>query len=398
MPKLHSLACPNCGAKLRWNGEVSVVECRYCETHVAVDTGGRTDRPTDVVSIPPSRRNLIIAMCAVAVAGLVVSVFVTSGAKRTTTSRPPPPPPVTSTVAQVVSTPIAATAKQVAAHHEITAGDRVVQIRIAGARFREIVFTWEPEHPEHVAAVSLTPAKEGDALADVIARALAVLGRRLRLSGSSHHFQGGGAQLSIGTSIHLGVHPEGDPRWKERFAAIWSVAVHAAFETTLSGDAAQRHDLLDLGYPLATLGQVALDTGIDTAASEMKRIAPNVASEGAKHQVMIDHPWFERATLDWDNQPGGVWTSIILYLPAELTLAKIAEPLTACLRPVAGEANKLVADHLAGTFNLQYPAKRGKPWLDIGERTIQIHPHYTFGEKVTAKGLADVIAALAACR
>ena len=86
-----------------------------------------------------------------------------------------------------------------------------------------------------------------------------------------------------------------------------------------------------------------------------------------------------------------------LELDAEVLGAKERDGRLEFVPGRAGDPD-LVADHLAGTFTLQYPAKGGVPWIDVGAQTIQIYPHYTFGDRATSDGLARVLAALADCR
>lgn len=186
--------------------------------------------------------------------------------------------------------------------------------------------------------------------------------------------------------------------WKPRLEALWGVLTHAAFAAPTSLDAAAGRDLLDLGYPLELLTRIDHDLVVDDAAAAVHAVAPNAVADGASHRIQLDHPYFESATLSWDNAVGGRWTGLTLYFPIEQKLADLAAPLQACLAPVVGEPKRLVADHLAGTFSLQYAAKGGKPWINVSERVLSVSPHYNFGDPVTAEGLAAVLAALVSCR
>jgi hypothetical protein len=195
----------------------------------------------------------------------------------------------------------------------------------------------------------------------------------------------------------IGVHNPDDPRWRERLAALWRVAKGAALGTTDAIDVASRRDLFNLDYPLGVIAEIGFDTIVDDAATEVHRVAPGAESDGKDHTIGIEHPWIERAWLTWENKPGGKWYSATLYFPAELDFKTQHAPIEQCLTAQLGAPEKLVQDHLAGTFSLQYRAKGGKPWVDVGSQTLSMYPHYTFGDPATAAGLRALITAIAAC-
>ncbi len=178
---------------------------------------------------------------------------------------------------------------------------------------------------------------------------------------------------------------------------LWSVLLHAAFETPITLDERTRRDVLDLGYPLATIAKIEFDSDVTEAEEAVHAVAPNAKSDGASHRLMIAHPFFESAQLSWENTEAGQWRSVSLHFPVEISLPQIADSLMACLQPVVGDATKNISDHLAGTFTLQYKAQGGKPWIDVGEQVLQLYPHYSFGDPATAPGFAEVITALAGC-
>lgn len=392
------LSCPNCGARLRWSGEVEVVECRYCQAHVAVATGGRTDRPTQAISIPASRRPVAFAAVGLGLVVLITSLAL-GGRSRGGRSATASAPAVTSTVADIAATPLAATTEEIASRHRVTAYERLVMVKVAHPEIEQVDLSWDKDHPDHVRGISLRFAESSTAAPAIAERARHVLGRRLRAASTDgHQFSAPGISSSFSSStLHINATQLDDPRWKQRLHALWTVALHAAFEVPLTGDAARRHELLDLGYPLSTLTRIPFDLDVTKAEAEVHRLAPNAITDGARHRLSIDHPLFENATLSWANQPGGRWTSAVLYFPVELALQATLDRVATCLAPVVGEPKKLVSDHLAGTYRLQYAARGGHPWMDVGSHGVQIYPHYTFGEPGTASGLTAVVTALSAC-
>jgi DNA-directed RNA polymerase subunit RPC12/RpoP len=388
------LACPNCGARLRWDSDAPVIECRYCQTHVMVETGSRTTLATDVVSKRAPPRALWIILSVVVLAGVTSMAVV---ANRRIPSTPGAEPSRTSTAAEVAATPIAATPQQVADRHGVKVHGTSVNIAMSGNTFTDATFHWDKDHLDHVSSISLRPRENAGELTDVIARARGQIGRRLRPAATGgYQFFTKGVSFSLSSTLHIGGQPK-VPGWKEGFAAMWTVMKGAALGTSDKLDDRARRDLLNLSYPLSTLTAIGFDVEVDGAERELHRVAPGADSKGDNHQLGIDHPWFETAWLRWENKPGGKWTGVTLYFPKELDFKAQSEPIIACLRPVLGEPKKLVDDHLAGTFSLQYPARGGRPWVHIGGQSMSIYPHHTFGEPATAAGLHGLIAALAGC-
>lgn len=67
--------CPTCGAPVRWKGEVRVVECRYCQTHIDVGPWRTTLERAQARSLRPSSQRAFVAL-----AGVLVLTVVAVGA------------------------------------------------------------------------------------------------------------------------------------------------------------------------------------------------------------------------------------------------------------------------------------------------------------------------------
>lgn len=396
--KVRVLSCPNCGAKLRWNRDAPIIECRYCHVHVIVETGQVTTQPTDVMSTAaPQAWKVVAIVGALALVGGGISAALSSraGGPRGTGQTAKR----TSTVAQLVATPLAATPAEVASLHGVRALGTSVFVVLSDGPFSEASFHWNSkDHPDHVTNVRLKPRDPKAAQDDVVARARTQLGRALRESSSGgYEFSAKAVFFSISGDVTIFAGQLDSPGWKERLGLMWSVMKHAAFGTDDRIDDRARRDLLNLGYPLTVLLEIDFDTIVDDAEREVHRVAPGAESEGERHTIGLDHPWFESAWLKWNNAPGGKWTSITMYFPKELDFKAEHEAMAACISPLLGEPKRIVQDHLAGTFWLQFRARGGVPWVDLGYKTFSTYLRYQFGEPATAAGFHSLIRALAAC-
>lgn len=396
--KVRVLSCPNCGAKLRWDRDAPIIECRYCHVHVVVETGRVTTEPTNVVSMaaPSPWKAIAIVGAAVVVCGAISIVI---GTRTSGPSKKRPLGERASTVAQLVATPLAATAEEVASRHGVSVTGTSVRVLLSEGPFREAWFQWDSkDDPDHVTHVRLKPRDPEAPLGDVVARARTQLGRALReVSSGDYQFGAKGVYFTVKSDVVIFASPREAPVWKQRLELMWSVMKHAALGTDDRIDDRARRDLLNLGYPLSVLLDIDHGTIVDDAERAVLRVAPGADSEGERHTIGLDHPWFERVMLRWENAPGGTWGSIVLYYPRELDFMTVYEPLAACIRPLLGEPKRIVQDHLKGTFWLQFRARGGVPWVDLMPSTVLIYPHYSFGDPATAEGLQALIRALAAC-
>lgn len=394
--RARALTCPTCGATLRWDGELRVVECRHCHAHVVVDTGRTTDAATDGISKPTTRSWPVVL--AVGAAVLVIAVTSVVLIHRTPPRVAPTatPPVRRATAAELAATPLASTPQEVAARFGVTVSGATVEVPLADDRFASARFHWRDGHLDHVGEISLRALPEAD-LTEVVTAARAQLGRRLRPTSDYHAFSARNVSFTIGAQVTLLASQLDAPGWQERFAAVWTVMRGVALGTGDAIDDRVRRDVLNLAYPVTVLAEIGFTTDVDGAAAEVHRVAAAAEHDGADHVIGLGHPWFERAILRWDNRPAGRWTGITLYFPDELDFARTADAMAACLTPVLGEPERLVRDHLAGTFALQYAARGGRPWVDLSDRVLSIYPHYSFGDPATASGLRELVTALAGC-
>lgn len=398
--KARVLACPNCGAKLRWDRDAPIIECRYCHTHVVVDTGRPTTQPADVISAAAPRTvKIVLGVSALALVAGGISVAMVQRQARPGTSAAAPAK--TSTIAELAATPIAARPDEVAKRHGVQVlGTRgaTVQIRLSDGAIREAAFYWDKDRFDHVSSITLWSRTEPPDFTEVVTRARAQLGRRLRPAATGgHQFHAKGVAFSASSTVQILHGANAAPGWEDAFAAMWTVLKGAALGTDDKLDERTRRDVLNLAYPLAVLNELDFETVVDAAEREVHRVAPGADSDGERHTIGLEHPWFESAWLGWANKADGKWTGATLYFPDELDFKAQHEAIIACVAPVLGEPRKLVSDHLAGTFSLQFRAQGGRPWVDVGERTFQIYPHHGFGEPATADGFHALVTALAAC-
>ncbi|MDX2088320.1 MAG: hypothetical protein SFX73_10745 [Kofleriaceae bacterium] len=393
---VRALACPHCGAKLRWDGDAPIVECRYCHTHVVVETGTRTDLPAAVVS-QRGLRPLVVVCALGGVALLVASVALLApagGPRRTTTTAPTK----MTSVAELLATPLRARPDQIAARHGVAVVDTTVLLHLSDGAFREAALFWDRSDLAHVRSITLWPRQAGADLSDVVARARALVGPRLRAAATGgYQFHSKNVSLVVSSIVAVDARPSDDPAWQEQLSAMWVVLRASAFATSEVLDERTRRDVLNLSYPLGVLAELAPEVNVDDAKREVHRVAPGADSAGPRHTIGVEHPWFETVTLGWENQPRGAWTQAILYFAKEVDFAAQHPQLVACLAPVLGEPKRLVSDHLAGTFTLQFPAHGGRPWVDVGAHGLQFYPHYRFGDPVTNDGIHALVSALAAC-
>ena len=392
------LSCPNCGAKLRWDADAPIVECRYCHEHVVVETGRKTQLPANTVSLPAvSKAVWIYAVVGVlAVSGVSIVAFTKHRSAASSTGDTGR----TSRSAEVAASSLAQTPQQLAARHGVKSNETSVVVAISDGMFDQVVFTWDKGKREHVRWITLRPRAGAD-LPKMIARAREQLGRRLRAAATGgYQFSASGASFNLSSSLSVGAPSplsKEDPHWKERLAAMWTVTKYAALGTTDRIDDRVRRDVLNIGYSLSDLTQIGFDVIVDDAAREVKRVMPGAEPLGEQHEVGLDHPWFETARVRWLNEAGGKLWGVVLYYPVDLDFKTLVDPITACLVPVLGEPKKYINDHVTGRFTLQYAARNGLPSVDVTEQTLHVYVRSGFGDAVTADGYHSVIATLAAC-
>jgi DNA-directed RNA polymerase subunit RPC12/RpoP len=401
-------ACPNCGAKLHYRADVPVVECRYCHAHVVVETRRTTHLPAQVVSNRPPRNGLWVAVALGVVFTGAIGSYIASSQRTTrpTTpaaspqdaASPPSPKERRSTMAELAATPLAATPREVAERHGVKPDKDSVEIRLSDGPFDRAYLRWHAPGADHVTQIGLYGRDREDELAEVVARAHAQLGRRMRKAAA------GGLQLSSqGWSLHISAAfvqaavKHEDPRWRARFEAVWTLVKGAALGRGDRIDDHARRDLLNLGYALPELAGIDLEAVVDDAGREVQRIAAGAEDHGDRHEIGLAHPWFEGASLRWQNKPGGKLTSMLLHAVEDVDLTSHADALAACLRPVIGEPRRQVTDHLARKFTLRFEPPGLRPALHVGPTAIGLWIDLGRGRRATPAAVHAVFEALGAC-
>lgn len=392
------LSCPNCGARLRWDADAPIVECRYCHEHVVVETGRKTHLPANTVSLPAVSKAVwiyavvgIVAVAAISISAITKQRSAASSAGDTGRK---------SKSADVAATPLAQTPQQLASRHGVKSNETSVVVAISDGMFDQAVFTWDKGAPEHVRWITLRPRAGAD-LQKMVARAREQLGRRLRAAATGgYQFNANGASFNLSSSLSVGAPSplsKEDPHWRERLAAMWTVTKYAALGTAERIDDRVRRDVLNIGYSLSDLTLIGFDTIVGDAAREVQRVMPGAEPNGETHEIGLEHPWFETARVRWLNEAGGKLWGVILHYPVDLAFKTLVDPITACLTPVLGEPTKHINDHVTGRSTLRYAARGGLPSVDVTEQTLHVYVRSGFGEAVTAAGYHSVITTLAAC-
>ena len=393
----RALRCPTCGAPLKWKGDAAVVECRYCQTHIIAKTGIITGAPANAVSQPKSSAlALLVIGCAAMVLVIGGAVAVFAGAKNRQVVSPLEPAVASEVLAGMK---LQQTAEQL--KNSLSAGksshQNSLSFPVADESYSQAIFTWDPQHPEHIRSVLLRAAENKKLPPQVRDKVAAEFGEQLRVSSGGHHYSGEGVNLSINeTSIQINAYRQG-PGWKERLQVLWGVMKYAALD--VGGPLAQKtkRDVLNLGYPLEQLKGISIDVLVDSSGSEVKRVIPGVVSKGERHQVGLGHPWMERADLFWKNERGGKLGRINLFYPKTFDLKERRQEVERCLAPLFGSPKVTETDHLAGLVTLRFKGKQGVPSLAAYGQNFMVDMQPWDAPKVTQKGFEKLIETLAAC-
>jgi hypothetical protein len=395
---VRALKCPTCGAPIKWKGSATVVECRYCRTHVTADSGVRTQAPANVVSQPkfPAGVMAIAAVAFLVVTGSAVAVFVGMASRAT----PGTMASGQATRAEVAAANLARTPEQLRDELGAKQSNRpgFVYVMLDDETFSQASFGWDSSHLEHVRLVTLNAARGKKIPPEVLERARAQLGRDLRASKTGGHQYGGyGVNFSISeTSLHINAH-EYEPGWKDKLGALWTVMKYAALGGQETLTEKTKRDVLNLGYPLERLGSVRIDVTVDGARTEVKRVIPGAHSKSEVHRVGIGHPWVARADLRWKNEAGGKLNSVNLFYPPEVDLKAQREDIELCLTPLLGAPKVTGTDHLAGKVTLRFEGKGGVPSIMVTGQYFGIQMQSWDAAPATQAGFAKLLETLSAC-
>lgn len=336
--------CGHCGAPLDVREGVSIEKCKYCGKAnerqrmrtIATETPPNFRPPKQWVPPPqfpassnvpldyhPSRAPVVVAFSIMLLAaGVGMAVFITAaarGGKRTSggssvfSSGP--------TTAMLAALNLNQNPAGIAKALGVTPSERSVYVPLSDPRFEYVSFSWDEKYPNHPTSFYLG-ARKG-VLPDV--RMQQVLTNRLHgglengswnwFGGSGFHMQkdsasmGGNAQLTT----RSGSTEADNPRWKDKLAALWKVALETAFAVPATIAPNDTFELLGAGHPLSKLASIDPATTVETAPDVAKRLFPGSGVStfiSLDIDVSIDHPLFKHADMAWKNEKGGQLQSV----------------------------------------------------------------------------------------
>lgn len=268
-----------------------------------------------------------------------------------------------------------------------------VYAKLSGGRFESVGFFWDEKHLEHVSRVNLSALPTG-LPADLVERTRAQLGRVLRpASTGGFQYGGDGAGASISSSFSIGAHEFDDPRWKSRVDALFTVLKGAGLGTSDKLDEKSKRDVLNIGYPLARLGEIDFDLPVESAEREMHRVFPGAASANERHDVGIGHPWLDSAMVLWTNAANGKFDRINFYFTPTFDFKAQREDVARCFTPALGAPKVSETNHLAGEATLSFGGGPNAPRVYISNQAILMNPA---ANRVKAS-MKELLAMLAAC-
>jgi hypothetical protein len=373
----RSLDCPKCGAPLDWSGDVAVIECAYCESHIAVasktitpDAAQAKARTAPRPEPPPrplpdrrpasrsgqpwwsraSRGHKIAAVGGtLAAAAVMVAAIVWL-------SRPKPPGAPAEVRLRALE-PEADQKEVVALLGNMSAVDpnRVtVDFRAGGVRRAEVY--WEPPDTRSITAVNLFGAGGFDV--DAITGKLRPLApnRLIKINAASWEIRVGEGELSISPhAISVRSHRRADPRWKARFAAFWAAA---RFAVLGGGEpTAEQRKLLN-GATLAEVAAVDTALAVEQAADGFtNRFAGGTCrpQAGLLCTVDVDDARIAEVRFGWPNAVGGRLHEVALMFVRGTEVARAQRSLAACLEPVLGKGTEEVTDAIRNTRRFTWP-------------------------------------------
>lgn len=199
--------------------------------------------------------------------------------------------------------------------------DTSVYVPLSDPRFEYMSISWDEKHLEHPTSFYLSGRKG----AVPNGQLQAMLSKHLHggvEKDSWYWFGGAGMHVyedtsSLSGNVQLTTRGVGgdreNPRWKDKFAAVWKVALEAAFAIPASLSPQDRSELLGAGHPFGKLASIEASTTVEAAPDTMKRLFPgsNVSTFiGLDVNVAIEHPLFKQADMSWKNEKGGTLQSV----------------------------------------------------------------------------------------
>lgn len=404
MKEGRGLKCPGCGAPLRWRGDLPVIECRYCKTHVATGTGQSTREAAQGRSdMSPKVMGIWLAVIGVLMLGGIVTAAVGAFGGAGSLGAGPRVAPT-----MLASLPMNATRAQLV---KVVGGEgrerKRLVVWLKDSSFDELYLEWDDGHPEHVsgAVMNTTGARANPQAAQIVARLQKQLGRRFGpgSDGATYSHAGTSGFLHMtakGASLSIRVRPEDDPLWKERMAALWKVMVSAVQGTEPAVDEATRRNLLGWGYPPGQVAAVDVRTTLsDSLTSIPKRFpgAKKSTSGGLTFSVLLDQRLFQDANLIWDNSADAKLGRVSMYYrdrsPASYAAAR------GCLLQALGPGTEKVDNAAAQTTRHEWSlAGLGGVTLTDHAAIVYVHDWFRGKGAPSQEDFARTIDALARCQ
>lgn len=261
------------------------------------------------------------------------------------------------TPAEIMAEPLACSPKQLA--HDLTMtsshsnGVLVTFRKGAAGEYETADFKWAPGTSDAPQSMRLR-AEHG---AEIEHEVTAVLQRRLRTLRDGR-FRWGPVTIRVSDEgdvsfeIDREVNGHTNALFARQVEAAKQVVLNAAFGLPLRLSDREIADALGTGYAPAALAKLNVESPLERVGATLAASFPAaLASSSASWDVPIDHPLVEKASLTWDNRPGGTLSSVSLRVNKAYQAAR--PTLAACLEKKLGAAARKDYAFLAGKIGLK---------------------------------------------
>ncbi|HRI67880.1 MAG TPA: hypothetical protein PK156_26765 [Polyangium sp.] len=419
--------CGHCGAPLDVREGVSVLTCKYCGKAnerqrlrtISTQTPPDFRPPRQWVPPPefpassnvplsyhPNRAPLVIALSIIPVLmGIGIAIFVGAagrGTKRTIGGSGGSLLSSGATPAMLAAVNLNQNPTALAQALGGRPSERSVHVTLSDPRFEYVSFSWDEKYPDHPTNFYLA-ARKG-VLPD--ARMQQVLATRLHgglengswnwFGGSGLYMQKDSATLSGNAQVTLrGASGESEnPRWKDKLAAVWKVALEAAFALPVTFAQNDVFELLGAGHPLAKLASIEATTTVETAPATMKRLFPGSSVStfiSLDIDVSVEHPLFKHADMAWKNEKGGQLQSV--HFRPKPSWASRREAFVECIGGKLGKPEVREADYVNKKRDYEFRSNQVR--LLIPESMAYI---VGYGKGVLGPDYVKVIGAVNDCK
>ncbi|MEM7159874.1 MAG: hypothetical protein AAF799_43945 [Myxococcota bacterium] len=394
------LRCPSCGAPLRWKGVATVVECRYCQTHVTTETGAKTEDAAVARTQmrPRNQAGLLAIVFAPVVVGVAANVadMSVSGVFKPSFE-----------VVEAITLDQTEAQIATALDTEDEEDERIV-FYFDHPVLDYVLFEWDDDHPEHVASFALYAFETNDQLAPIVERIGKALGERFieDKKNDSWTWRWADAHIYINKEMTvLSYHsdPEDDPEWAERTDLMWSLFLSATAGRDLDVPAEKVARFTGAGVSLARLAQLDVGVEVDQATKEVRTRFP-VATVDQGHdlefELPVAHPWFGHIELEWRNAANGKMDGARLWPPLGKQEFADQAAMKTCLEREFGTPETIVNDHLKQEHTYVWsPDDMGA--LRLYDHILSLDPSSDHGSNYTSPrskaAWSRVLSTLGAC-